>query len=396
MSFLLSLLFFSISYITYQINKRVVSPIFLVPFLWGIFLLLFNTIPHSLYPLQFQFLFAIFLWISFFVFGGLLIHFLLERLNEENNKNPSVKILNIYFWIVFFGAPIAIYSLVFQAVTSGPEFFFLTLRSINTGVEESESSFGILVYIFNFAYVALLLQVQNYDSSRKREKTRLFFLVFLNVLLSIVTVSRSSFIFIMLAIFILLYFKGQVRSRHYFIGVAIVMGVMFLVTFLRGIASSELGNESSFSDTVAIYLFGGMPAFDTIKQSNESNLGANTFRFFYAFFNFLGGNFEVKNTILEYTNVPILTNVYTVMYSFFRDFGMLGVAFFGTFYGFFFQGCYKLATKKRKIAQLVFAYLFPMILMQFFGEYLFSNLSTFLQIIIFSSVPFIFKTKLCR
>ena len=394
MSFLLSLLFFSISYITYQINKRVVSPIFLVPFLWGFFILLFNIIPHSLYPLQFQFLFSIFLWISSFVFGGLLIHFLLERFSEENIKSPSVKILNIYFWIVFFGAPIVVYSLVVQAIASGPEFLFLTLRGLNTGVEEAESSFGILGYIFNFAYVALLLQVQNYDNSRKREKIRLFFLIFLNVLLSIATVSRSSFIFIILALYILLYLKGQIKKRYYFVGAGGVMVVMFLVTFLREIASSELGNESSFSDTVAIYLFGGMPAFDTIKQSNESSFGANTFRFFYAVFNSLGGNFEVKNTILEYTNVPILTNVYTVMYAFFRDFGMLGVAFFGTFYGFFFQGCYKLATKKRKIAQLVFAYLFPMILMQFFGEYLFSNFSTFLQIIIFSSVPFIFKTKL--
>ena len=173
MSFLLSLLFFSISYITYQINKRVVSPIFLVPFLWGFFILLFNIIPHSLYPLQFQFLFSIFLWISSFVFGGLLAHFLLEKFSEENNKSPSVKILNIYFWIVFFGAPIVIYSLVVQAIASGPEFLFLTLRGLNTGVEEAESSFGILGYIFNFAYVALLLQVQNYDNSRKREKIRL-------------------------------------------------------------------------------------------------------------------------------------------------------------------------------------------------------------------------------
>jgi len=396
MNFLLSLLFFSISYITYQINKRIISPIFIVPFLWGSFLLLFNIIPHSLYPLQFQFMFAIFLWISFFVSGGVLIHFLLERLTEDNFKKPNVKILSIYFWIVVLAAPIVIYLLISQAIASGPEFFFLALRSLNTGAEESESSFGILGYIFNFAYVVLLLHIQNYDSSRKREKTKLFFLILLNVLLSLVTVSRTSFIFLVLAVFILLYFKGHIKKRHYFLGVSFGMGLMFLVTFLRAIASSELGNESSLGDTMAIYLFGGMPAFDTVNQINESNFGAYTFRFFYAVFNSLGAEFEVKTTILDYTNVPILTNVYTVMYPFYRDFGMVGVAFFGAFYGFFFQGFYKLATKNRKIAQLAYAYLFPMILLQFFGEYFFSNLSTFLQVLIFFSIPFFFKIKLCK
>ncbi|MCW2119414.1 O-antigen polymerase [Flavobacterium sp. 7A] len=394
MGLFLSLLFFLFSFICYRINKSILSPIFITPFLWAILLLLFHIIPHTLYSLQFQFLFAIFLWVSFFIVGGLIMNFVLEHTSNFIENFANRKILNLYFWITLVGAPLMIFSLVSQAISSGPQFFFLTLRSLNTGTETTDTTFPVLGFIFNFGYAALLLYIQNYGKSRKSGKTKLIVLIFLNVLLSIVTVSRSSFLFLTLAIFIVLYFKGKIKKKHYYYGIGLLGFLLFLITFLRSIADTELGKESSLSNTISIYLFAGMPAFDTISSLYRQGFGENTFRFFYAVLHSIGFPVEVKPTILEYANVPVLTNVYTVMYGFFRDFGMIGVAAFGSFYGSFFQFFYKFSKKNNQIAQLLFAYLFSMLLMQFFGEYLFSNLSTFFQMFIFFSIPFFLKFKI--
>lgn len=395
MSIILIMFFFMISFIMYKINRKIINPLFIVPFLWANVLLLYNLVPHILYSLQNQFLIAIFLWVTCFTIGGLLINFSLERLAIFHNKYFNFKVFNLYYWIIIIFAPVCVYLLVVEALKVDIQYLFVMLRSFNTGSEKTETSFAVLGYIFNFTFAGLLLKIQNYESANKGDKLKLNMLILMNVLLSIVTVARTSFLFLAISSFVVLYFKGKLTIKHYVVSIGSLVFLMVALTVIRSMISWQENEESSFVTTLSIYMFGGLPAFDTLSIDSNGQFGSHTFRFFYALLNAIGGNFEVKDTIYEYVNVPIETNVYTVMCPFFKDFGYYGIVIFGFIYGFIFQMLFKLSLKNYKIIQLVFAYIFPMLLMQFFGEYLFSNLSVFFQILIYFSIPYCFKIKIC-
>lgn len=394
MGLVIAMIFYSISFVMYKINKRIINPLFIVPFLWANILLFYNLLPHPLYPLQNQFLTAIFLWVVCFVFGGLLINYSLERLTVFQNKYFNFKVFNLYYWIIIVFAPLCVYLLVVEALRADIQYLFVMLRSFNTGFEKTETSFAVLGYIFNFTFAGLLLKIQNYDSNRKGDRLKLNMLILMNVLLSIVTVARTSFLFLAISSFVLLYFKGRLTKKHYIISISSLVLLMTVLTVIRTMFSWQESEDTSFVTTLSIYFFGGLPAFDTVFVDWNGQFGSHVFRFFYAVLNAMGGNFVVQETIYEYVNVPIVTNVYTVMYPFYKDFGFYGIVIFGFIYGFIFQLLFKLALKNYKIVQLVFAYVFPMLLMQFFGEYFFSNMSIFFQILIYFSIPYYFKIKI--
>lgn len=394
MDLIICMIFYAISYITYKINSRIINPLFIVPFLWATIILLYNLIPHILYPLQNQFLVGIFLWVVSFVLGGFLINYTLEKLPILTPRLFNRQVFSIYYLIIILFAPLSIYLLVVEALKADIQYLFLMLRSLNTGSEEMENPMGALGYIFNFAFAGLLLQVQNYNSTIKGERRRLNILIFLNVLLSIATVARTAFLFTGLSIFIVLYLNGKIKRKHYLVLLFSFVLIMLAMTLIRSISATDSSEETSLSNTISIYLFGGLPAFDTVSVDYYGQFGSNVLRFFYAVLNAFGGNFVVNKTIYDYVNVPVMTNVYTVMYPFYRDFGFYGISIFGFIYGFLFQGLYKFALNNYKLAQLTFAYIFPMLLMQFFGEYLFSNFSIFFQMLMIFSIPYFIKLKL--
>ena len=151
--------------------------------------------------------------------------------------------------------------------------------------------------------------------------------------------------------------------------------------------------KNNFVDTLSIYLFAGMPAFDTLKYIPSETAGQYTFRFLYAVANALGAKIEVEKTILPYVYVPTPTNVYTVMFPFFKDFGNVGVGVFGFFYGAIYGLLYKLSRLNNHLGIILYAFIFPYLLLQFMSELLVLNLSSNLQAIIFILIPYISKIK---
>ena len=62
-----------------------------------------------------------------------------------------------------------------------------------------------------------------------------------------------------------------------------------------------------------------------------------------------------------------------------KDFGYYGLAIFGAIYGLLFGMVYKMAKQDDPFMIMIYAFIFPCLLLQFFGEYIFANLSTYLQ-----------------
>lgn len=382
---LLSLVFLLMSFVGYVLDKKILNPLFITPFLWGGLLFLFEVLPHSLYALQEQFLWAICIWVFSFFVGGLLC-FRMKIGGQLNLYNS--KIFTIYYYIVLIFAPLALITLILEAIKVGPEYFFLRLRLINTGLDEDDTfSLGVLGYVFNFANVVCLLFTFYYE---RISKYRYYIVLLLAFLLGIITLARTSLVVLTIGIFVILYFKNVLRKKHYMYFLGGLVLFMIIITLMR---SSHETESLNVSDTLAIYLFAGMPAFDTLEYFPNEDFGAYTLRFFYAVGNAFGGNYEVKKTILEYVYIPNPTNVYTVMQPFFQDFGYLGILVFGFFYGLIYFFLYRNSTKGSAIFIILYALILPSLLLQFFGEYIFQNLSSFIQYTICIIIPYFLSFK---
>lgn len=380
MSLLTSLVLLILSFIGYTNDKKILNPLFIMPFIWGIILLLFNIIPHNLYALQTQFLFSVLLWVTSFMMVCYLTSFVKLDVNISlYNKN----IFNIYFYTVTIFAPLALVLLVLEAIKVGPELFLIRLRDINTGMDEDNTfSLGPLGYVFNFSNVVCLIFTYYYS---KISKIKYFTVLALTFLLGLITLARTNLIILSLSIFVILYFKNILSKKHYFTFIITFISFIFLVTVLRD--SNPFTEQSSFADTFSIYLFGAMPAFDTLSVDKFSEFGSYTFRFFYAFSNAFGSSYEVKKNILEYAYVPTPTNVYTIMFPFFFDFGYVGVAVFGLIYGAIFGFFYQMAKLGNSFMIIIYGIICPCLFLQFMGENLFMNISTYLQYTIILLIP---------
>lgn len=382
--YIMSFLCLILSFYGYRKDGKIINPLFIMPVIWGVFLLLYKIIPHKLYELQEQFLFSLLLWVVSFLVGGYIIQGKTQKIVGQNSIDHSLYskfIFSFLFYLVLFLAPLTVFILITEAMKVGFEYFFLKLRMINTGIDEDDTfSLGILAYVFNLANVVLLLFT---FYKEKVSNLKYYIVLVLAIILGLITLARTSLVVLLLSIFVILYFKKLLKPKHYLYGFAIFFLFLFVITFLREFHESN----SSALDELQIYLFAGMPAFDTIDYKLQEQFGSYTFRFIYAVANAFGGNYVVEKTILPYATVPTLTNVYTVMFPFFKDFGYYGIAFFGFLYGLVINLIYKIASTQNSLAILGYSIIFPILLLQFFGEYLFSNFSTYLQYLIILLMP---------
>lgn len=368
----------------YNRDKKLISPLFIMPFIWGVLLLLFNIIPHRLYSLQPQFLQAILIWVFVFMITGFFISFVKF---ENIISIYSPKIFSIYYYVVIICAPLTIFLIVREALKVGPEFFFIKLRLMNMGLDQDESfSLGPLVYINNLTNIVCLLFTFYIDKVSKR---KYYIVLVITFFLSLITLARTNILMLLIGIFIIMYIKKKLTRR---IVTQLIIGIVFflaLLSFFRSLVPWE--DNSSFFDTFSVYLFSGMSAFDTIRYEPQIQLGGYSFRFFYVLANTMGGNFEIKQNILPYTYIPLPTNVYTIMFPFYKDFGYWGVGVFGSLYGIIFGLTYMLSKGRNDIAVIFFALIFPCLILQFMGENIFLNLSTYLQSIIILLIPYYLK-----
>jgi len=92
------------------------------------------------------------------------------------------------------------------------------------------------------------------------------------------------------------------------------------------------------------------------------------------------------DVIFPYVNVPVLTNVYTVMQPFYHDFSLTGVAIGAVVYGVFFSFLYFFALRVRGFFLALYSGFAIALLGQFFGELflmMFSGNLQFLLVLLF-------------
>lgn len=373
----------------YLRSKSLFAPYVLMSASWLVILLLFIVFDTALIPLEGRFLGHLLLWGFFFYMSSMITEAITPPSKNENSVlEPNKGVLRVY-WVLFAISVIIIsYESISLALQYGKLFYFL--RVINVGFSDDiQLEFGILNNFTVFGIIVYLIELSRYSPENR---TRTWVLLALNLIFSFITMAKSSFFVLVISSTYILYFQEKIKLRNIVLLFLVFFGFALVLQQLRAF-EDDVVTVNTF---MSMYLMSGAAAFDVTDFPDPTYWGENTFRLYYAIMHSIGGSdVPPVNTVLEFTNVGVLTNIYTSMYPFYVDFKTGGVLIFALITGAFMGFLSKKAHTGGQIQQIQYAYFSSYIILQFTGEFLFTNLSLTLQLMLYAALPYmLYKSKI--
>jgi oligosaccharide repeat unit polymerase len=149
-------------------------------------------------------------------------------------------------------------------------------------------------------------------------------------------------------------------------------------------SSNREATTASLARSFQLYTLGGVVAFDNVVAGMAPpNSPGRTFRVLYVLANAAGYDVQVPELTSQYAYTPTPTNVYTMYYPYFTDFGPTGVAVLLSFLGWLFTRVY-LGARRGCLPFIVgYGLVFSYIVLSAADEYVFSLVSMNVWILLF-------------
>lgn len=375
-------------------SKNIFAPATLVSALWLFCILAYNLYPHNLFHLKSQFYTGISIWVGIFTLSALFTQSIYQKSN--NTEDPNLSLRNFYFLITLITFPYMmwyIFNLLKELGLTND--IFLNLRSAAEGnvrgLEEGTSK-NYFAPLWLVAYVIELLHF------KKKRVWILIILLIINVSWAFLIMSKMTFLNIFFATLVVLFFKKIIKTKTILISLAAIFVFFTYFQILRS-REVELKNNELNYDFFTLYVLAGMPAFETIQPNSSASSGENTFRFFNAVAYKTGlTNKKAQDPVMKFIpvneNKKTYTNVYTVLYPYFKDFGYKGIFYFALLIGIFYGYIYKKALKNDNPMIITYSILVAALITQFMNETTVTTLSLLIQILILSHLPYWMNKKL--
>lgn len=394
----LACLLLLIAYGGYRRYRNYFAPAVISPASWGAVLLLYATLDHGMFEVSFKGVMIIALW-NFSLLAGIYL-FTDTNIVRIKNVTSVVKpfnpwVRNLYYKISVWGLLPTLYISYKQVSSMVGDSLMFNLRMANTGGVETDYNQGIFAYVYTFAFVSYLIEL--YSFRKGESKRRVIILFFINLILSLVTMAKSSFLFLFFTSLVIIMYKRKISFKRVLLVAATMFLLMASIQLLRAGDNNERGKV--ISDMLYSYVFGGIPALDEIvnSQMRSKYPGQHSMA--------LMNNIQVKIGIKVehpkeyehditdegYLYTPYPTNVYTMIGLFWLDYGYKGVIWFSFVIGALAGYFYKLTMRGHRWAIVLYAYFSCVLMLQFFGEYIFTNLSYLLQLIVLSLFAYKFS-----
>ena len=349
--------------------------------LWAFVLLCIFMLGEKLYPLTTQFYTSFSLWLSVFCISSFITYNLNKTDSQTNyHISTSVNYSKILFYILLAFSlvlsPLCVKKTLDIVTAFGSENLMQNIRMLAVEGE----GFGLLDQCFIINKVLFIIAVWKYPKVSIWQVLLIFFLLILN---SIAIMDKGTLFFIVIVIVFVLYEKRKIKTAHLAIGGSIIVVLFFMLTVLRGGTDDE-GNFNSQMDLLeflAIYIFANPVAFSYLNQAVVPQFGANTFYLLYYYLDRYGfGDYIVVDIVQEFVQVPVSTNLYTIMQPFYVDFGEIGVAYFALIYGVFTGWCYAGYRKGNSAMKCLYTYMVMVLVLQFGQEQIFLLPIVFLKV----------------
>jgi len=360
---------------------RIFSPSVITSGIWLVVLLLYTFLGSHLNPLTDKFLTAINIWVTLFCVSSLFIQAL--SLSRNNRIEPSQLARNIFFYASLVTFPLLIlhaYEIVKLGTSSN---WMADLRSAAVGgikginIEDS-NPFYVVIWLISY-----FIELFYFSKENRKRVAVLFFMYFL---FGFITMAKLHFLILILGSLYILYYKKSIKLKHLLLGMVLLSVIFYGIQLLRAKDNVNKPGDSM----IELYLLSPSPAFETVKPASTSKFGENVFRIVYAIEYKLGfTDKEPVDTLLNFVYVGVGTNTYTVLYPFYKDFGVVGVGLFAVFLGLILGYIYNKAEDGDVFFIIIYAFFLTEIIMQYGAEMFFTNLSLNLKRIIIALLPFL-------
>lgn len=387
---LLALFLLSPKFCPYMPGRQIFSPWNTTLIVWIVTLSLYVMVHKELYAISSQFVYGITIWVFTFAFSSI-VSFIFFPAYKKDSWVVCEKNVDIITIIALILVPFAVYKAVQHAMLIGsPEDLFLTLRE--QAIDPEENQLGIVKYFVYVINVLLIVEV----SRSKIRKWRLLLVLALCLLFFIATMGKMTLFMYIFTSLYLLYESKKISLKPIFyccLFFVVLVPVMFL---LRGGSETETDGEV-VGNLLIIYTVTSIIAFGYLTPNSSMMWGESTLRFFYGLLDSLGINVGTPPPIVqEFCNTPLPTNVYTVMSSYFKDFGFTGIFVFALIEGLVIGAMYKQSKTGNNLMMYLYAYIFTYLVTQFVDEQIFQGLSSIIQmaiLILICHVKFSYSKK---
>ncbi len=377
-SLVLFLVILIISYVTSKENFF--SPAVLTSGIWFMVILLYIFFGGELNVLTSKFLTAINIWVSLFCLSSLFVQSLDVKKSKVAEPSKLTRDILFYFSIATF--PLLVYQTYKIFSLGSPSEWFSLLRMAATGglkeiSIEDTNPFYVVVWLISYFFELYFLD--------KKNKNRVVVLFVLYFLFGIFSMGKTHILTLFLGTIYILSIKRVIKTKHILISVATLILIFISIQTLRFKKNAEMARNQM----VELYLLSPAPAFEKVTSNSTKQFGENVFRIYYSITYKLGFNkIEPVDTILEFVDVGVGTNTYTIMYPYYKDFGLKGIAVFALIIGVFIGYVFKKAQKGNVVFVIIYSMFLYEIAMQFAGDMFFTNLTLNLKRIIIAFIPF--------
>ena len=372
---LLGVLFSALFVVSYIAEKQIFSPWSVTLGVWVIVLCAYLGVHKELYAISFNFVKCLAVWVLTFSFSSYAAYKLTPAYKKPQWV-PCEKNIDIITLITVILVPLAVYKAIQHAAMLGdPEGLFLTLRE--QAIDPEENQLGFVKYFVYIANVLLMIEV----CRTKIRKGRLVVISFICFLFFIATMAKQTLFMYLFTSLYLLYDNKKITLRPIAITAVLLILSIPLMYLLRGGEGEETDAEF-IGSLLMTYSVASLISFDYIVPSSSFWWGEETFRPFYNVLHALGFNVGTTSLIQDFVYVPMITNVYTVMAPFYKDFGIWGIFTFALFEGILYGVLFKYSKTGNNLVRYLYAYMFSQLVMQFFDEEFFKAFSSIIQIII--------------
>ncbi len=371
-----------LSFLLIVFTKDFFNPACITSVVWFVISIAYTQIEHDLFPLSSTFFTVVLFWVYSFSFGVLLTYKRKYKICNKIHESIQIRFSKIESLIILF-LLLSVFLLFIESVKTGYSIFGL-VRNYQLQKSSSTISISIVSFILTFIVPFILYDLME---SKSRKKIIVFILYLVIVVLS---GSKSTFMsFFSMLVFLLLYRK-KIKLKLIILLIVFMLVILYIITFSR-----DKNVYHSLTDLFFIYLFSPLTAFDQVLNKNvipnETPFGSITFGIFYRIFNKLG-LCNIPNNGLGFINVPLPTNVYTVMLTGYLDYGILGMNIFSFLYGLMWGYLYSFVRRNFLFFKLIYGSFYYVLVFQFFSDYVFPYLMVFIYPIVILLFSF-FKIK---
>lgn len=386
----------SMAALNYRLTRAFHYPPTFFAILWAALLFGLYISGDFFYQISVETLTIFSLGVFMFSIGGLLVSHIYHNKPVNNlsyglrDTSFTDRFLDIGLVVLLLAFPFYWRLLQQLGTMSGIEDFWIGLRAQTGSGDKSEAGLGIFSYLTAFStFISWAAYYENDGTLYKR--FRAYFLITISITYHALTVSRLG---VMVTIFgiigVTIVRFGKIRVRSMLIGIVtfvLVFSIPAIILNKGGSLDNDLSeNAVSLLESFQLYTLGGLVAFnDVVASPDYIKSNWSSLRFFATIANLLGSNFNLSHsTILDYTFTPRPTNVYTIYFPYYQDYGWAGIAIIMLVLGGLTTGIYTKAINRDPQAAVLYGLIFAGLMLSSFGEFFMTALSYWIQAIFFT------------